>query len=423
MIIKEDLLYYIWQSKTINLNELKTTDGQSIEIINFGHRNHSSGPDFSNARIKIQDIIWAGNVEMHVYTSDWQKHKHDEDPAYKNVILHVVFENDLPLEINGVPILELKKYIDKNIIHKYHHLMKSSTWIACENQLHEAKLTIDGFSIWSHSLVVERLERKISTLNLSSNIDWEDMMYKQIAKYFGATQNKEVFHNLACNLPLFTLIKNNHQPLIIEALIFGVAGFLYEENTDEYHKKLKKEFDFQKSKYKLKPINKVAWKNFGMYAPGLPTFRLAQFSGLMLNVSKLFSLAFQASDLKTLRSALTSEISEYWQKHYIFGKAVNKKINGELTVEFKDRIIINAIIPVLFSYARYLKNDEKISEIIEMLSDLKPEKNSIVTKWKTIGLPNENATQSQALIELKTEYCDKKRCLNCKIGVELMKIN
>ncbi|MFM2393986.1 MAG: hypothetical protein RLZZ546_1968 [Bacteroidota bacterium] len=424
MFIKEDLLYYIWQSKKLNLSELKTIDGQKVEILQYGSRNFSSGPDFANAKIQLDDIIWVGHVEMHVYTSDWNKHGHGADAAYKNVILHVVFENDIGPEKTDIPILELKNYIDTSLLLKYQILMKSSTWIPCENQMQDAIKSKDGFSIWSHALTIERLERKISTFEMDGNIDWEDLLYKQIAKYFGANQNKEVFLNLAHYLPLNIILKNIHQPFIVEALVMGVAGYLDDDDSkDEYHQSLISEFNFQKKKYNLKTINKVAWKNFGMYAPGLPTYRLSQFSGLMQNASNLFSNAFQAKELGTIRKILSAKNSEYWHHHFTFGKKVNKKNNGDISDEFKDRIIINAIIPVLFSYAKYLKNEDKASEIIELFCELKPENNAITSKWKSKGLLNENAIHSQALLELKTEYCDKKKCLSCKIGVELMKIN
>jgi hypothetical protein len=422
--LTEDLLYYVWRSKKFEHKNLLTTEGETIEIINYGTRNLSSGPDFINAKIKIGNVVWAGHVEMHVLASDWTRHNHDTDPAYNNVILHILYDEDKKLD-RSIPTLVLKDIIPSDLMHKYAGLMEATTWIPCENIIH--KVDVEKFGIWSHAIALERLERKTNNIIYTSsfqNGDWQSVLYEQIAKYFGANQNTECFETLANRLPLGTILKNKNNGLAIESIVFGVAGLLNDEVDDIYYNQLKAEFTFQKNKYNLVPINKVEWRNFGMYASGLPTFRLAQFAGLLMHYDGIFDKVVFANNVVEIKSLFTNDkVNEYWTTHYTFANESKTKHTTKLTSSFIDRLIINATLPTLFLYAKQTSNTDLIEKCTDFLSDLKAEDNTIVERWKALGFVNKNALHSQALIELKTKYCDSKMCLACPVGIDLFKAN
>jgi hypothetical protein len=420
MILSEELIYYVWSNKTFGHNNLKTTVGETVEIVSYGTRNYSSGPDFLNGKVKINGILWAGNIEMHVRSSDWVKHKHDNDPAYKNVILHVVYDEDKV--INELPVLVMKDIIYENILQQHDKLMESTDWIPCEKIISTANL--EKFSIWSHGITIERLVGKMGKLQSSQayqSKDWHQLMYQQIAKYFGASENMEVFESITEKLPYNLILKNKHDAKIIESLVFGVAGFLNNEIDDPYFIGLKREYDFQKTKYSLSENKLVEWRNFGMYASGSPTYRLAQFAAFIFHTKNIFDLCINVVDIKVLKKMLDVEVNAYWTSHFAFGKETSAIKSSNLSSDFKERIIINAIIPVLFSYAKETDNDDLAVQTIDLLSSLKVEKNSILDKWKSLGLKATSALESQALIHLKTRYCDLKKCLSCPIGRELIK--
>ncbi len=419
MVLSEELIYYAWSMKAFDHNQLFTTKGEAVEILSYGTRNFSSGPDFLNGKVKIDGVIWAGNIEMHVLSSDWKKHNHDSDNAYKNVILHVVYEDDK--SPNDLPVLVMKDRINKNILDQFDALMESTTWVACQPIISNAKL--DRFPIWANKLAVERIANKADKIKNSKAYrekDWAQLMYEYIARYFGATENSDSFESLATRLPYNIILKNKSDRFIIESLVFGVAGFFEKETDDEYFLKLKTEFLFQQKKYNLTPLKLVEWRNFGMYAAGSPTFRLAQFAAFIFNSNNIFD---QCLDIKTaddLKRLLDGSLSEYWQNHYSFTKETTAIKSHTLSSDLKERVIMNAIVPVLFMYAKEIDDSALAEQAIDFLVSLKPENNSIITKWKSLGLKATNALESQALIELKNKYCDAKRCLSCAIGRELV---
>jgi hypothetical protein len=426
MIINEELIYYIWATKNFDTFNLTTWSGEPVQIIHFGHRNFSSGPDFLNAKIKIGDVLWAGNVEMHVLTSDWIKHRHDDDPAYKNVILHVVFEHDLDLA-RDIPTLQMKSLIKPNIMHKYQSLMDNTYWIPCEKIFN--KESAEKINLWKHSLITSRLEQKTKTISLEKsylNGDWEQLIYEQVAKYFGGKENSECFETLAKKLPLSLIQKNRHNSHHLEALIFGMAGFLEDmvEVEDSYYQNLKVEFDYLKKKYGLVPMDKVQWRNFGMYASGLPTFRLAQFAVFIGDKMHLFSSVLDATQVRNLYQIIISKVEHsYWQKHYVFGKSTDKVHSIGLSTDMANRLIINAIIPTLFLFGKSVANEDIIERTIEFLYDMKAEDNTIIQKWRSLGVTVEHCGDTQALIELKTKYCDAKLCLSCQVGHHILQKN
>jgi hypothetical protein len=421
MTINESLIYYLWQNKYFDMTQLLTTSNEVVEIIQFGNRNVSSGPDFHNAKVKIGDTIWAGNIEMHVMTSDWNRHQHQNDHAYKNVVLHVVYEHDK--DINHVPVLTLKDKIDQTLLDKYDQLMNATQWIACEHSL--PYVDKDKFPLWSYQFAFTRLENKYDILKKSESFikgDWQQLMYEKISRYFGATHNSDNFETIAQRLPYTILLKNMHQPEIVESLLFGIAGLLDDSCEDLYFLNLKKEYTFQKSKYQLTSLHQVSWKRFGMYIWGTPAYRLAQFGAFVLQRVHLFDDIKSAKNYNDLKNLFSCSPSAYWHTHFNFGKTTEELKNKNLSSELIDRIIINAVIPILFTYGKERGDDELIERCIDIMSQIKSEDNSIIKKWKGYGFKPKSALDSQALIELKNNFCDKKGCLSCPIGREILKL-
>lgn len=423
-IIREDLLYYIWKTKSFDMANLKTTDGQSIEILQFGTHNFDSGPDFSNGTIKINQTVWVGNVEMHVYSSDWERHCHDLDKAYDNVILHVVYEHDKEVYTTTeqyIPCLELKDRIPKAILGRYSKLIANNFWIPCEK--HISKIEAYTISFWLQRLAAERLEEKTKYLKqifLKTNSDWEETLYICLARYMGARVNMEPFEMLAKATPFRLIQKNRDDIGKVEALLFGQAGMLQANHEDAYFMDMKKEYTFLQLKYKLKPISITSWKFSRMRPIGFPTIRISHFAQILHRIDRIFSQLILEEDIQEIKKILKVEPSTYWNQHYTFGKrsTTKKKQIGEA---FIDQLIINVICPITFLYGKQMAEEKYCEKAIRHFEALKPEKNAIISKFKMLEVPCESALESQALIQMKKEYCDRKQCATCAIGNAIMK--
>ena len=422
MIINEELLYYVWQYKVFDHNNLTTITGDNVKILNYGIRNLSSGPDFSNVKIEINDIIWAGNMEIHVLSSDWKKHNHDADEAYKNVVLHVVYDNDKNHLPDNIPVIVLKDRIDKSLIEKFSGLMDATTWIPCENSI--KKVDLSRFSLWSNKLTIERLAYKthdIVSTESYKNGDWHQLLHERIARYFGTKDNSDIFQVLASLIPYNLIRKISFDPWSIESVVFGCSGFLDEEAKDDYHQRLINEYNFQKTKLKLSSLRKVEWKNFGMFPSGQPTFRLAQFAAYLCQAENMFDQILSAQNISDITKLFNGELSEYWNNHFRFGKETTAIKSNKLSASMIERITINAIVPVLFSYAQLREDDDLIDKCLSILDSITAEENTIIKKWKSLGLKPKTASEGQALLQLKHKYCDGKQCLKCNIGIEIIK--
>jgi hypothetical protein len=422
---KEEFLHFLWRTKKLPYQAFETTDGRLIEILEYGVYNTDAGPDFFNAKVRIDDTVWAGNVEMHVFSSDWKKHKHQQDKAYENVILHVVFENDLPVNLSNktpIPTLELKGKIPKIYIDNYLTIFQSTAKIPCQHLI--KSLDKDKISLWIYTLAIERLAKKteqVMDILTSTNQNWEETLYILLARYFGSKVNTEPFERLARSLPLSIIHKNKDKRSTIDAIVFGQAGMLQANYTDDYFIELRKEYEFQQKKYALTPIDVVAWKFSKMRPMNFPTVRLAQFAGLMYKVTFLFSQIKEAINPSEIRQILRSEVSPYWHTHYRFGTESSNKAKTT-SADFVDLLLINAVAPLLFCYGRVLDDQRYIDKAISVLEDIPAEKNSIIITWKEMDITAKSAFDSQALLQLKTNYCDHFRCLSCKIGNELMNL-
>lgn len=419
--MNEALLYFIWQSKKVNTQPLQTTDGQAVEIVSAGQRNNNSGPDFFNAKVKIGDTLWAGNVEMHVKTSDWLLHGHQNDEAFKNVILHVVFQHDKDIG-NEIPVLELGQYIPDEQLATHRHLMASRNWIPCADlidQVHD--ITILS---WLERMAIERLEDKtlaIFELLKQNTGNWEETMYQMTARYYGVSANRDTFELLARSLPHKILGKHKDQLKSVEALLYGQAGFLNDHRKDDtYYAELQQEFKYLQAKYQLRPLKDYSWKFMRMRPAAFPTIRIAQFAMLVHRSSHLFSQILETEKLKEIEALFKTGTSSYWNTHYRFGEtSVNKP--KQLGKTMISTITLNVVIPMLFAYGSYKSDQDIKNKALKLLQDLKPEDNHVIRKWAETRHQATSALESQALLQLKAKHCDKKACLSCGIGLQLIK--
>ncbi|MCO6476078.1 MAG: DUF2851 family protein [Phaeodactylibacter sp.] len=417
--MKEDLLHYAWRLQRFGRDALQTTTGEPIEILHAGTYNTHAGPDFLNARIRIGDTLWAGNVEMHLRASDWLKHGHHEDRAYDNVILHVVMEEDTPVHHargERIPCLEMKKRIPQKLAAHYLRLLNNEDWIACEGQF--AAVSELTRNLWLERLAAERLEQKALAIarQLEQNKEnWEETFYHFLARSFGARVNAEPFMMLAQRCPLLLLRKHRHSLFQMEALLFGQSGLLTGPFAEEYPQQLQKEYRFLRRKYKLQPLPPQSWKFLRLRPANFPTLRIAQLAALLFQSDNLFSKVMAAINMTEVENIFEVKLSNYWWTHYTFDKASDKKQKA-LGREAIHLIFINTIAPFLFLYGQR-KGEEKYQErALELLAATRPEANAVIRRWRAIGATAESAFQTQALLQLKNEYCDKKRCLECAVG-------
>ena len=417
--MKESILHYVWQFRLFRMNNLKTTDGKMVEIIHPGLPNTDAGPDFFNAKIKIDDTLWAGNIEIHNQSSDWAKHRHTADKAYDNVILHVVNKADKAVfRTNGDPLPQLELEVPEHIRMNYNELLSGKKWIPCGDKITQVPLIL--INDWKSALLIERMEQKtemIETLLTQTNNHWEEAFYVSLARSFGFGTNSQAFERLARSLPMSILAKHKDDIFQLEALLFGQAGLLEQAENDEYHAKLKKEYRFLQTKYHLKPIESSEWKLLRLRPDNFPHVRLAQFAALTHRSSKLFSKTIAAADIMQLRALFDCEVSDYWKKHYLFGKqsAESAKRLGRKSI---DILLINTVVPFLFAHSK--KKNAECETALKLLELIPSEKNAVVRRWVELGVSSASAFDSQALLHLKKKYCDDKKCLRCRIGHKVL---
>jgi hypothetical protein len=417
--VKEDLLHYIWKYKLFAVEQLKTTQKETIQLINAGDHNHNTGPDFFNAQLKIDNQLWAGNVEIHVKSSDWYVHGHEKDSNYDTVILHVVWEDDVEIfrkDNSLIPTLELKNYVNEEILTNYRKLFSTpQKWINCENDI----ASIDEFLLnnWLERLYIERLEQKsdlIQQLLDDSKNDWEAVLFKMLSKNFGLKVNGDAFLNVANSIDFSILRKEKHTLLNIEALLFGQAVLLNDDIQDGYYQHLQKEYGYLQKKYQLQLNNKSQIQFFRLRPNNFPTIRLAQLATLLHYNQNMFSKVMETTQLKDFYELFDISVSEYWQTHYSF-TSTSKKYNKKLTKPFVDLLLINTIIPLQFMYLKHI-NKLNVERLLNIVRQIKTEKNTIINKYKLLNVASNNALESQALLQLKNEYCTKQKCLQCAIG-------
>ncbi len=422
--MREDFLHYLWKFQLFT-GRLVTHDGLMVEVVRPGQQNSNSGPDFTDALLRIGDTLWAGSVEMHLNASAWRDHGHHQDAAYDSVILHVVLNNNRQaVRTNGsvVATAECSHYIDEMMYGRYRQLMESRLWIACAHTLSSCPPVVQHS--WFDNLVVERLIYKSADMEqrlTATRADWEEVLYCFIARAFGLELNVLPMDLLARSLPYKILQRHRDHPLQAEALLFGQAGFLQGQARGEYQKKLQDEYTFLKHKYGLTPVDKSLWKFMRMRPAAFPTTRLAILAGLLTQPESLVSMMLEADTLTQLEKLLSIEANPFWNTHYSFEKASPDRGPVHLGVPTIHVILINTVIPLLFLYGRHHGLQHLIDRAIGFLYALPPESNHIVRKWAALGIKACDAATSQALIHLKKHYCDARRCLLCRIGNEMLR--
>lgn len=415
----ERLLQYIWQYQYFNPGQLVTTDEQQVQVIHPGIYNNNQGPDFLNARIKVGNTLWVGSIEIHIVSSDWQLHKHSADKNYGNVILHVVWKDvpELPLPF---PTLELQNRVSKILLKKFDGLMQASRFIPCENQIQQLDtLTI---SLWKERLLIERLQQRtlnIEKLLMQNKHHWEETFWWMLARNFGAKINSDAFERMAQSISLTILLKHKNSLCQLEALLMGQAGLLEKDFKADYPLMLQKEYRFLQKKYKLKK-NHFPVYFLRMRPANFPTIRLAQLAALIHKSSQLFSEVREAEFFSDVTQLLSVTANDFWHDHYLFeASAVSKK--KSLGKQMGQNIMINTVIPVIYAYGYFNNKEHYKIKALQWMEQLSAETNSITKGFELLGIENSTAFDSQALIQLKTEYCDKRRCLQCAIGNNILK--
>lgn len=436
----ELLLHYIWKNRLFPWQQMQTTMGCPVEVIDVGTYNTDAGPDFFNAKVKIGEQLWVGNVEMHLKASDWYKHAHEKDAAYNNVVLHVVGQADTEVQTqNGLCLPQMELPIPQQVEENYRHLLGTSALPPCEKSHKE----LESWQIhaWLDRLLVERLEEKQERVERwwkATAGDWERCFFILLARAFGFGKNSDVFEAWASTILPQQIGKHRDSPLQIEAFFLGQAGLLGQEclpsESDEYFLRLQQEFLFLQHKFALQPLPYSRWKFLRMRPQNFPYRRLVELAHLFGTQQLNFSKICAAQTVKQLRDLLHIKVTGYWAKHYVFGQPKTlstKRTHTEhpkeeqeslqLSIASKDLLIINAIIPTLFAYARKNSNTELEERVLAWLTQLKAERNFITEAWSKVGMKAENAAESQALIQLHQHYCMRKDCLRCAIGIHFLK--
>lgn len=424
-LVSEDFVQFVWKFGLFHQQNLMLMNGAKVQIVNAGTQNLAGGPDFFSAKVYIDETLWVGNIEIHLSVKNWQQHQHQNDAAYNNVILHVVYfdeEESILLE-NGreVPTLSIGKLIFENTLIKYKKLLQTEkNFIPCQAFIEE----IDTFTFTQYyeALLFERLERKVKDIE-------QDLAYTQgdldmaflitLFKYFGAPKNKVAFELLSRSFQLNQIIKQNLSVTQLESFLFGLSDLL--KGQDAYAVKLENEFEYTSKLFKLKKLCKAEQWNFaGVRPPNFPTVRIAQLAALLHQNIRLFSTLIELNNLNEIKAKFKTDTSAYWKTHYNFGLE-SKENTKKLSDSFIDKLVINVLAPFLFFYGKYINEEKYIDKAIDFLTEINSESNQIIVGFKALNLPCKSAFESQALIELKKNYCENKKCLDCRIGYSLLK--
>lgn len=419
----EKLMQYVWKHRLWRSEDMVTNTGKKVRVVDPGLLNTDAGPDFFNAKIEIDGHMWVGNVEMHYRATDWKRHRHDSDKAYDSVILHVVAKDDAPVRrTNGELIPQLVLEVSPQFNADYASLVGATIEVPCATKIKQVPhLTIVE---WVEGLAFERLHGKVERIHQlldSFNGSWEDVCYVTLARNFGFGINNDAFERLARRTPLRLLGKHSDSVLQIEALLFGQAGMLdaQKPGMDSYYNQLCTEYAFLSNKFQLTPMEKESWKLFRIRPQNFPYRRIAMLAQFIEGGFRMMNRILEAEGEKEMRALFEVELSDYWTKHYTFGKP-NERATATLSRNSIDIILINTVAPLLYAYGELTGNYEMTDKAIKLLEDLRAESNSIVSHFVAYGIDCPDALTSQALVQLKREYCDARKCIYCKIGHHLL---
>lgn len=421
--MQEDFIHYLWKFKKLSGQELLTTQGKQVKIKSLGTHNFFSGPDFFNGRVEIDGQDWAGNIEMHIKASDWYLHGHDDDPAYDNVILHVVWTHDAEITRRDgvhIPVLEVSQYVAPDLVQSYNQLfaVKNNQFINCESQFS----SVDSFKReqWLEKLFFERLAQKsdrIQHMLDQNNNDWEAAFFQLLSRSFGTKTNADAFEQLASSMDQAVVRKLAKDAFQLEAVLLGQAGLLKETKKDSYYQELVDEYAFAKAKHNLQ-ASLTPMKFFRLRPANYPTIRMSQLARLYQKNPVLFGALLLAKSRIEIHQLFEVKAAKYWDTHHVFDKKAEER-EKVLTADFIDLLIINCIVPIKFMHARAVAKDIT-EELLELMYQLNPEKNTITSGFKKL-FKAENALQTQSLLQLKPNYCDVNKCLSCDIGIALLR--
>jgi hypothetical protein len=428
----EQLLNYTWKHKLYPLKELTTSDGQRVEIVDPGLHNRNAGPDFFNAKIRIGSTMWVGNVEIHDKSSDWYQHGHDKDSRYDNVVLHVAAELDTEvMKSNGEYVPQLQLSVPDDVLTHYDELQKTDEYPPCYKVIPDLSALI--IHSWMAALQTERLEQKTEAIRKRAELcngSWEDAYFVTLARNYGFGINGEVFEQWAYNIPLNAVAHHRDDLFQIEAIFMGQAGLLELDSIPEYYQKdalndgyfakLRNEYQYLAHKFSMKPIDFKLWRFLRLRPQNFPHIRISQLANLYYQQKAGLSQLIECETLDELKNVLKSQVTPYWETHYTFG-STSPKNEKHLSYGSINLLMINTAIPMLFAYGRHTTKEVLCDKAFDFLEQLKAENNHIIRMWQQVGLPVKTAGDSQALIQLKKEYCDKKECLRCRFGYEYLR--
>ena len=418
----EQLLHYVWKHKIFPLKELKTTTGQQVEVIDTGLANTDAGPDFFNAKLKLDGVLWIGNIEIHERSSDWFKHGHHADAGYNSVILHIASEIDTEISrSNGERIPQIQLICPEAVRTNYKELLETDSYPPCYRIIP----SLTPFTAHSRmtALQMERFEQKATLLNerlKRCQGNWEDAFFITLARNFGFGLNGDAFETWAHRLPFRAVDKHRNDLFQIDAIFFGQAGILEDSDGDGYYLRLKKEYTYLQHKFGLIPMDASLWRFLRLRPANFPHIRIAQLACLYHRAYGLLSRIMETETLQGVRDILKGGTSEYWLTHYTFGGSSPSRPKT-LSNTSLDLLIINTVVTFLYAYGLHKGNRVLCARAGSFLEELKAENNYITRMWEQCGMKASNAADSQALIQLKKEYCDKKKCLYCRIGYEYLK--
>ena len=422
-MINEEFLHFIWKFQLFDFSNLRTTNNESIHVFKPGLHNHNAGPDFLNTKIKINSIVWFGDVELHVKSSDWLKHKHQFDENYNTVVLHVVYEDDIEIRLeNGaaLPCLELKSLIPNKYLTEYDSLFHSMATLPCNYAI--GNLETLFWSSYTETLLIERLEFKMNRINIlfvDSKNDYKECFYQLLAYALGLKINADSMLDLAKTSPLLLLQKHRGNRMQLEAILFGQSGLLLRKYTSDYPKQLQNEYSFLAQKYKLNPISPTQWKFFRLRPSSFPSLRISQLADFVVKSETIVEQLFSFKNTKTILPFFKLQVSDYWKTHYVFDKTT-LKTNKQIGKSTLDLILINAVLPFCFFYARQKSDSEMLARVVEAYQSIKSEDNKIVSYFKEAKLAVHTAAKSQALIHLHDQYCIPRKCLNCRVFNQIL---
>ena len=416
----EQLLQFIWGHRYFNQQELQLVSGEDLRIDLPGMQNTNQGPDFLDAQIRIGSTAWVGSVELHLYTSGWRQHAHEQDANYNNVILHVVWVHDQTMPARDIPVLELQPRVAKRMLLQYAGWMKSKRFIPCEHSIGHCRESI--WRDWQQKLLTERLARKATSLDAmlaASHFHWEETLWRLLARNFGMKVNAAAFESIATSIPFALLARFRGEPMQVEALLLGQAGLLDADCKDEYPRRLQHAYRFLQHKFQLAPI--AARVLFLRMRPeNFPTIRLSQLAVICYRIPHFFALLKETQRVETLVEKLLVTASDYWNDHYLFDKPAVYKEKG-LGRQMAENLVINTLVPILYQYAVTGQHPVLRQKCLDWLQELPAECNGIIDHWQGLGISSRHAGDTQSLLELKSQYCDLKRCLDCAVGRELLR--